>query len=123
MAETEKKTGGSRFQKGNPGGPGRGKKKPKPGFGFDPVADLLHVYRNSSDKDVTEGHKGARKLLVENYQKFMEMLLKADGITLAPAGDGVAAAATETGPKEERIEELAERLLRDWELQSNTTGG
>lgn len=98
-------------------GPGRGHKKPQDEFGFDPLADMLFVYRNKENvEQETEGQKAARKLLKTDYKTFMQMLLRAEGLQVKDA----AAAATdvEMGKQEETVVELAERLLREWESES-----
>lgn len=102
------------FQPGNPGGPGRGHKKPRPQFGFDPIADLLYVYRTPPGQKETPGQRAARKLLETDHKTFMQLLLRAGDLSLT-AGD-----LSQPGEKEERVEELAERLLREWEVQNGS---
>ena len=101
------------FTKGHQhAGPGRGHKKPGNEFGFDPIADLLHVYRTKDygiKNDDTPGQAAARKLLKDDYKSFMQLLLRGQGLVEA------ASSQDEVGVQEDRVEELCEQLLREWE--------
>jgi hypothetical protein len=72
----------------------------------------LHVYRTKDEgiknKD-TPGQAAARKLLKEDYKSFMQLLLRGQGLVEA------ASSQDEVGVQEDRVEELCEQLLREWE--------
>lgn len=107
------------FSKGNPRpGPGRGKKKPKEAGGSEALADMQRAYTTAEQDDDPPGVKAARDLLHEDYKTFMQLYTKLQGGPVFEAVQEVEAAAT-VGPKELDLEELAERLLKEWEEEES----
>lgn len=105
------------FTKSNPKpGPGRGHKRAK-GKNSSVLSDLETAYSTDQDPKESPGVAAARKLLHDDYPKFITLYAKARGEILVEE-PAVAAAAEVIGPNEERIEELAESLLSEWEAQN-----
>lgn len=118
MPKTDAKTG--QFVKNNGGGPGRGKKAPLPATG-EGLADDMHLaYTTAETPGERPGVTAARKLLREDYTKFVTLFARFSGGVMADAEvppavvEPVAAAAT-AGPKEQRVDELIDQLLQEWE--------
>src|ERR1700679_4261048 len=71
------------FTKENPRpGPGRGYKKPRSAVGTDLLQDMDDAYTTDDTGDDRPGVKQARKLLHEDYSKFVAMYARLKG------GDG-----------------------------------
>lgn len=109
------------FSKERPrAGPGRGHKNPEARMAAaKAVEEMDQAYSGIPDKEDSVGVVGARKLAKEDYPKFIQLYVKMR--ELAGYGDGDAkaekeaqVAAAATGGKEERVEELANRLLDEW---------
>lgn len=82
------------------------------------MADMERAYTTPESPDDPPGVKAARELALKDYPKFLATYVKLkDG--KAGEVEAPAAAATngfvEVGPKEEAVEELAEKLLAEWE--------
>ena len=118
-----KKPHAGMFTKENPKpGPGRGKKVGERKIGQAIVEEMEKGYTTTEAAGETVGVKAARLLAKTDYPKFLTLYLKAKemaGHREPPTvEDAVAAAATaEAGEKEERVEELARRLLTEWEAE------
>lgn len=114
MSETKPETKRPQtFQKGNPGGPGRGKKKAVT-LGEFMYADLHAAYTQpNSDKD-SLAVKAARKLFHDDYKTFMSLYIEGDKIMRQAASDA-RAKEVEAGPSEEKLDELLEQLLSGFE--------
>lgn len=122
MAETQTgthgkpklKPRGKPFTKGNPGGPGRGYRSAAPAMGSDVILDMKQAYQYPAADDDSEGVKAARRLLKEDYTKFIAYYTK---LTVPQVEAGRESEVEEAGEREERIVDLAERLLKEWETQ------
>lgn len=119
MSKTERNTGDcgevkarkpGTFLPGNPGGPGRGKKKAVL-VGRDIYDDLHAAYTTPNGPDDSPGVKMARQLLVEDYKTFVAMYMKGRE-EQRMASDATSKEGT-VGPKEERLNELLEQLLSE----------
>jgi len=113
----------SRFKPGNPGGPGRGKKpRTDVRFGSDPLADMRHVYAHDAGDDTTPGQRSARRLLMDDYPKFMALMAKFEDAEAARvatvAGDGWG----EGAECEAAALALCERLLAEFERGASGGG-
>lgn len=85
-------------------------------------------YSTAEKPDDPPGVKAARILAHTDYPKFLAMYLKAKEL----AGEGMehvrdkeevtAAVSAEAGRKEESVEELAKRLLSEWEAEDGNGG-
>lgn len=128
MSETGPETGKNKhanatsFSKENPRpGPGRGKKKPRPPAGNTLLDDMRKAYSQSASPDDSPGVKEARKMLETDYTKFVTLYAKLGGDDSggadAPEAQPVEAATAQAGPKEEAVDELIDRLLREWEVE------
>lgn len=105
------------FKPGNKGGPGRGKKKPKPAGGIDLLADYEKAYTTAESPGDTPIVKSLRNQCHENPGKFAADYAKLK----AGAGERVERSEEPvfgtTGPKEVEIEALAVQLLDEWEKE------
>lgn len=97
------------FQKGCKGGPGRGHKKPRPEFGAELEADLRRAYTQAAAADDSPGVKRARRMLEEDYGKFMAIYAKVCGDRVREDEGG------ELGNQESAVVELVDELLDEWE--------
>lgn len=84
------------------------------------MLDMEEAYRTVRKTGEKPGVSKARILLNEDYNKFVTLYAKLAGTgtqtTLAAAATTVEA---KVGEKEEGVEELAERLLVEWEGESS----
>ncbi len=105
----------SRFVKGGKGGPGRGKKaETHAAYGLSPLADMRHAYTNDATRDRTPGQRAARRMLAEDYSRFMTLMAKleeAEAAQMAATGEAAGA----EGPGERAAVELCERALAEFE--------
>ena len=102
------------FSAGNPRpGPGRGKKKPKAAVSADLLADMERAYSTAESVDDKPIVKAMRNLAHEEPVKFMQEYVKLK--VACAGGEGPVGIAGGIGEKEIAVEELAERLLAEWE--------
>lgn len=122
--KTESKNGG-RFSKENPRpGPGRGKKRAVAAAASTVVEEMEKGYTQPPAPGDSPGVKAARKLAVEDYPKFLALYLKAKEVAGEKEVPQTAEVYTaEVGEKEEKIEELAKRLLDEWEKEEGEANG
>lgn len=113
-------TGRGGFAEKPRAGPGRGKKKPPSKVGGEILADLERAYTTDEQPTDPPGVKRARRMAHDEFPKFLAMYTRLKCEQSGQPAPQVAAAATvEVGPKEESIEELAMRLLHEWEVASD----
>lgn len=112
----------TQFKPGWKGGPGRPRASgnEEPAMQANPLADMLHVYNNPPPKDKTPGQKRCRQFLEEDYKGFIALYVKLEEARQSSVAAAATSDSEETsapGEKELRIEELAERLLAEWEAE------
>lgn len=111
MGEGSKAT---QFKPGQRGGPGRGNKKPKPKLVGDMVAameQVLYTAEQASDSPLV---KGLRKRAHDEPLKFLDQYMKVKESAGGTEHESHAEMGS-VGPKEVALEELAEKLLSEWE--------
>lgn len=101
------------FQKGTPGGPGRGKKKAVI-VGSLVYDDLHAAYTTPPGDGESPGVKAARKLFAEKYETFLSLYLEGMKERRLES-EATAKVEAEAGPKEEKVEELLDRLFTSFE--------
>ena len=111
------------FKKGHKGGPGRGKRTPKPAVGTDLLSDMHKAYSTDESASDSPMVKSLRRMMHDDPAKFLTSYLKVAG-----GGAGVLpveenpAVALEVGKKEVKVEQLAEELLTEWEAEDAAAG-
>jgi hypothetical protein len=110
----------TQFKPGWKGGPGRPRAshEGEPVTSASPLDDMGHVYSNPASKDKTPGQKRCRQFLEEDFKAFVTLYMKlveAHRAEVAAAANPDSSDDAPIGPQEERVLELAERLLAEWE--------
>lgn len=110
---------GRPFKPGNGGGPGRGKKKPLAAAAETLIADMDKAYSTAESPSDSPMVKALRRMAHEDTLKFLDQYAKAKSKAgdAEPSENGAAEEMGSVGPKEVALEELAERLLGEWELE------
>lgn len=112
-------TGRGGFKPGN-GGP-RAMKKPKPPAGIDVLADMDKAYSTAESPSDSPMVKAFRRKAHDEPEKFlaqyMKLKLAATENGATPDDEEPEAEFGSVGPKEVAIEELAEKLLAEWEKE------
>lgn len=89
------------------------------------LRDMRWVYRSGKEEDVTPGQHLCRKLMEDSPEKFLDRLMRYEALHEARAAKAVAGNARETAAGgreaplkndkgEERVLELIDRLLEEW---------
>ena len=112
----------TQFKAGWKGGPGRPRASGEGEAGSPPtpLADLRHVYHHPASKDKTQGQKRCRQFFDDDFKGFVGLYMKleeAQRSEVAAAATSGSEEALPAGEKELRVEELAERLLAEWEAE------
>lgn len=110
--ETKPKKSHRHFATHPKAGPGRGHKKAVPAIGQMFAEDMRKAYEQPELPDDTLGVKTARALFKADYGKFMTIYTK-----LVGNSPSLAAAAT-VGPNEEKVSDLIDKLLSEWDRQN-----
>lgn len=98
-------------------GPGRGKKKGLEAVSIDLVSDMEKAYSTPESPTDSPLVKSLRQMVHDDPKKFIDQYSRLKGAVVAEPEAVEEELAAAAGPKELAVEELANRLLAEWEQE------